>query len=184
MAARLTWATASEQNSAWFEVEVSLTGREFRTVSSISRVAAHGTSATRHDYAALDPDLLRYGAPVVYYRLRQTDRDGAAAFSEVRALHVGETDAGPLSAVAWPNPFTADAPVQFALSLPSAEPVELTLFDAIGRRVRQTTITPTTPGALLIPLPGAEAGSRLAIGTYLLRVRQGTAQTTLRIVRD
>jgi hypothetical protein len=102
-AARLTWATASEKNSAYFEVEASLSGYDFRPVAAIGRVAAQGTSAVRHEYAALDPDLGRYGAALVYYRLRQTDRDGALSLSDVRALRVGEAS-GPLTAVAWPDP--------------------------------------------------------------------------------
>ncbi len=181
-AARLTWATASEKNSAYFEVEVSLTGQDFRPVAAIGRVAAQGTSATRHAYEARDPDLGRYGAALVYYRLRQTDRDGAAAFSDVRALRVGEA-VGPLTAVAWPNPSGHGATVQLALSLPTAEPVELTLYDAVGRLVRQVELTPAAAGALLTALPGGE-GRALATGTHVLRVRQGISQTTLRVVRD
>ncbi len=181
-AARLTWATASEKNSAYFEVEVSLTGQDFRPVAAIGRVAAQGTSVTRHAYTALDPDLGRYGAALVYYRLRQIDRDGAASFSDVRALRVGEAG-GPLTAVAWPNPSGSGAAVQLVLTLPTAEPVELMLFDAVGRLVRQVELTPAAAGALLTALPGGE-GRALATGTYVLRVRQGISQTTLRVVHD
>ncbi len=183
-AARLTWATASEKNSDYFEVEVSLTGRDFKPVAAIGRVAAQGTSSRRHDYAALDADLMRYGAAVVYYRLRQTDRDGATAYSEIRPLHLNETGTGTLTAVAWPNPSESDAAVQLALTLPTAEPVELTFFDAVGRSVRQATFTPSTSGALVMPLPNSTDGNQLALGTYVLRVRQGAAQATLRLTRD
>jgi hypothetical protein len=54
----------------------------------------------------------------------------------------------------------------------------------VGRAVRQAELTPTAAGALLVPLPSGAAGSALATGTYVLRVRQGISQTTLRVVRD
>ena len=185
-AARLTWLTASERNSDYFEVEVSPTGHDFRALASIGRVAAQGTSASRHEYAATDADLLRYGTRVVYYRLRMTDRDGSVATSEVRALSLGGAPTTPatLAATVWPNPSAAESQVQVQLSLPTADPVELTLFDAVGRLVRQATLTPAAAGELRAAVPGTEAGAPLATGTYVLRARQGTARTTLRLLRE
>ncbi|MEJ7660098.1 MAG: hypothetical protein WKG07_11005 [Hymenobacter sp.] len=50
-AARVTWATASEQNSAYFVVQRSADGRTF---ADLQRVAAQGTTTSRHEYATLD----------------------------------------------------------------------------------------------------------------------------------
>ncbi|MBC7446435.1 MAG: T9SS type A sorting domain-containing protein [Hymenobacteraceae bacterium] len=174
-AARLTWTTASEQNSAWFEVEVSANGRDFR---AIGRVAAQGNTAQRHDYALTDPQLLTYRADPVYYRLRQIDRDGRAALSAARALRVAGFAA--FSAVAWPNPFDGATGVQLHVSSSVDTPLELTLSDAVGRQIQRRTVA-GMPGTTTILLPETTS---LATGVYLLRVRQGTNQATLRLTRQ
>ena len=91
---RVRWATASEQNSARFEVQRSLDGHTFATVAS---TAAAGSSQLARSYVAVDE-----AAPqtALYYRLRQLDSDGSARYSSVVALAAG---ARPL-ANAYPNP--------------------------------------------------------------------------------
>lgn len=91
---RLRWATASEQNSARFEVQRSADGNTFATVAT---VAAAGTSQLARTYGALDDT-----APpaALYYRLRQVDRDGSAHYSTTVSVPAGtETAFG-----AYPNP--------------------------------------------------------------------------------
>jgi hypothetical protein len=75
-AVAVNWATASEVNSAHFDVERSLDGREFVAVATVA--AQGGTQPTV--YSALDK-----AAPIttLYYRLRQVDRDGTSANSPV-----------------------------------------------------------------------------------------------------
>ncbi len=71
------WATASEKNSARFEVERSVDGREFAVVASTT---ARGNSSNATVYAILDKTA---PAATLYYRLRQVDLDGTAAHSPV-----------------------------------------------------------------------------------------------------
>jgi hypothetical protein len=75
-AVAVNWATASEVNSAHFEVQRSLDGREFVTVATVA--AQGGTRPT--SYSALDRTA---PATLLYYRLRQVDRDGTSAHSPV-----------------------------------------------------------------------------------------------------
>lgn len=78
--AKLTWATSAEYNSSHFVVERSADGRNFVTVG---KVAAAGNSQLRSNYQFNEPNL----APGThYYRLRQVDRDGKEAFSQVVVL--------------------------------------------------------------------------------------------------
>ncbi|HEX8657801.1 MAG TPA: T9SS type A sorting domain-containing protein, partial [Hymenobacter sp.] len=76
MAVAVSWATASEVNSAHFDVERSLNGREFVAVAT---VAAQGSTQPTV-YLALDKTA---PATTLYYRLRQVDRDGTSANSPV-----------------------------------------------------------------------------------------------------
>jgi lysophospholipase L1-like esterase len=73
----LTWATTSEQDNAGFTVERSVTGVEF---DSVGQVAGQGTTRNPHAYTFLD---VAPPASVLYYRLRQTDIDGAVTFSSI-----------------------------------------------------------------------------------------------------
>lgn len=73
----LEWTTGSEHQSAYFLVERSVDGTDFRPIGSVE---AAGESARAINYAFLDSD-----APngLSYYRLRMVDSDGAEEFSNV-----------------------------------------------------------------------------------------------------
>ncbi|WP_310391212.1 T9SS type A sorting domain-containing protein [Hymenobacter sp.] len=172
-AARLRWRTASEQNNEYFGVEASLDGRAFR---QFARVAGRGTATAPTDYELLDPALLGYGAPVVYYRLRQVDRDGPAAYSPVAAVAV---TAASFAATAAPNP-VGNAGTRLRITTGTAGPAELTVTDGVGRRLLGQR-TALLAGANDVPL---EAAGRLAPGVYLLRVTQGPRQARLKLVRE
>jgi len=91
---RLRWTTASEQNSARFEVQRSADGHTF---ASVATVAAAGTSQLARTYGTLDDT-----APpaALYYRLRQVDQDGTARYSATVAVPAGSETAFS----AYPNP--------------------------------------------------------------------------------
>ncbi len=66
----LKWATASELNFDFFEVEHSSSASDF---ASIGKVTGHGTSNVRNDYSLIDEN------PLIgknYYRLKAVDFDG------------------------------------------------------------------------------------------------------------
>ncbi len=79
----LFWATASEHNSAWFEVERS--GEDFH-FELVGVVPAVGTSREERYYEFSDNRPLR---GVNYYRLRTVDADGAFSLSTIRQVHTG-----------------------------------------------------------------------------------------------
>jgi hypothetical protein len=80
----LTWATASEQHSAYFLVERSLDGTRF---TPIGKVDAAGNSTDLRNYsfddAAIDMKKARY-----YYRLKMVDKDGSYEYSPLRSVTV------------------------------------------------------------------------------------------------
>ena len=120
----LNWLTASEQNSEWFVVERSADGREF---TEIAWVAAAGNSARPLDYAATDDKPL---ARLAYYRLRQIDRDGQTAFSDIVAVNGGATSVQPLAL--YPNPATDNVTVR--LPAPAANTV-IRVVNSVGQVV-------------------------------------------------
>jgi hypothetical protein len=68
----IEWSTASEQNSSYFEVQISVDGSEYR---SIGQVSAAGNSNSKLDYKWIDQGPLANAFN--YYRLLQYDVDGA-----------------------------------------------------------------------------------------------------------
>lgn len=91
--ARLDWATATEHGTDFFGVE-RLDERD--QWQEIARLPAAGEAEVRTDYTYLDPSP----AGTRYYRLRQTDRDGAFTYSEVVAVSFG----GYSPVTLYPNP--------------------------------------------------------------------------------
>jgi len=76
----LKWTTASEINNDYFLVERSKDGNDFEP---IVRVEGAGTTSVTSHYSAVDQEPFR---GISYYRLRQTDLDGATAFSSPVAV--------------------------------------------------------------------------------------------------
>ncbi|TDN38287.1 T9SS type A sorting domain-containing protein [Hymenobacter sp. UV11] len=149
--ATLRWTTATEQNTAYFGLERSTDGVVF---AEAGQVAAGGNSTKPLAYSWPDPQPL---AGPTYYRLRQTDRDGANRYSSVITL----TPPVARNVEVYPNP-SAGQLVQVLLQGFERETLTLSLADALGRQVASQTLTPTASRhQTLLP-------TGLAAGTYFL----------------
>ena len=169
--ALLNWATASELNSARFEVQRSLDGADFATVGN---VAAAGTSATARSYQYLDAAA---PAGTNYYRLRQVDLDGTVAYSPVVALAHPAAGFAAAKPLAFPVPFT-DA---LSVALPGADAPQaatVVLLTLDGRTVYSRTLALSAAPQALAELP------TLAPGIYVLRTSTAVGTTTQRIGRN
>ena len=170
----LQWKTASELKNDHFEVESSADGVAFQR---LGQVAGAGTSLQPHTYQFTDKNLARYAVGQVYYRLRQVDIDGTSTYSPVRPVQV-PLEAG-LLVQAYPNPSAAAGEVTLAIHTGQAGAATLWLTNVLGQVVGQQSLS-LPAGTSTVPLVGA---GELAMGVYLLRVRQGDQQQTLKLVR-
>ena len=153
------WATASEKNSAYFEVQRSADGAAYAT---LGKVAAQGSSSSTREYRFDDSHPL---AGLAYYRLHQVDRDGTDAFSPVvlvRSRLLG-------SEGAYPNPTTGEVNLPAGLS-----PGSYRVLDAVGR-VHQQGPTAANARLDLRALPA---------GTFLLELTDAGGRRTQRLVRE
>ena len=124
--ADLTWATASEQNTDRFVVERSLDGTTWAPAGTID---AAGSSTHQADYHLLDAQALSQPSGLLYYRLRQLDKDGSTHFSPVRTLS-HSTALAALTLTALPNPLSGKV-LHLSLSASEAQgQAALTLLDA------------------------------------------------------
>ncbi|MFD1874630.1 T9SS type A sorting domain-containing protein [Hymenobacter bucti] len=154
---QVAWATASEQRSAYFEVQRSLDGQVFAT---LEKVAANGTTTQAHHYASLDKTA---PAGQLYYRLRQLDTDGTATYSPVASVSPSET-----ALTLYPNP---------ALS-------QLTVVGAAGQEVRVFDLAGRLHLTTKLPASGQLSVAALPPGTYLLRISQAGQAHTMRFTKD
>lgn len=158
----ISWATVTEINADRFEVERSANGKNFKTVGN---VIAKGNSRSRQEYSFED-----LNAPMgkVYYRLKQTDRDGKATYFETCALEV--EDAGGLAI--FPNPATATASVK----LRGGDLQELSVVNSVGQRLN---VGYTVKDSVVeIDLSG------LAPGVYMVRISTNEKSGLLRLVKS
>ncbi len=92
----LKWATASEENNDFFEIQRSTNGERFET---IGMAYGNGTTELINNYDFID-DAPFFGRN--YYRLKQIDFDGTSSLTDVQSVILGNDDLGDV--VAYPNP--------------------------------------------------------------------------------
>ena len=158
---QLTWATASENGTARFDIERSADGQTFEKIGE--QKALGKTDA----YSFLDKNSL---SAVGYYRLKINDFDGQTAFSKVVSVTTkGNTH--PLSI--FPNP--AEKTLTIQLNAAKEVPSLLTLTDLLGKPVWSKRLDLHTGfNQLTLDLPP------LASGVYLLRIGDVTQRLMIR----
>jgi photosystem II stability/assembly factor-like uncharacterized protein len=80
-AVNLFWATASERNCAYFEIERS---RDAATFEAIGKANANGNTSTISNYKAIDNQPF---TGVSYYRIKQIDHDGQFSYSNTESAY-------------------------------------------------------------------------------------------------
>ncbi len=78
----VSWATASEINNDYFEVQRSYDGVDFETIDIIQ---GNGNSNAAQYYEAIDHS---FQSDLIYYRLKQVDFDGRFEYSSIEVIHV------------------------------------------------------------------------------------------------
>ena len=153
------WTTASEKNSAYFEIQRS---RDSRVFVSVATAMARGTGSQPTTYAFLDR-----ASPVAacYYRLRQVDTDGTVAFSPVVTVDGSE---GTLSAL-HPNP----AGSSFHFTVEAATPYRV--LNQMGQVLLEGTTETGTATVAVGSLPA---------GLYHLELQTSTGRVVRKFIKD
>jgi hypothetical protein len=156
----LAWTTASEVNSALFELERSADGSTFGLVAA---VPAQGYSASPHAYATRDATTL---AGPLYYRLRLVDADGTAAYSPV-AIVAGSQPSGIF--------LLAPNPAHNYLNLTTELPTLYTVRSILGQALLSGAVA---SGPAMVPLDGLPAG------VYFMELRTAAGRVVQRFVKE
>ncbi|TGE20742.1 T9SS type A sorting domain-containing protein [Hymenobacter aquaticus] len=170
--ALLSWSTASELHNEGFFVEVSLDGQTFQRVGF---VAGKGTTTAPQQYRFTDAGAAKRGQ-LQYYRLRQHDTNGTDSYSPVRTVAFARPGFSSLAAA--PNP--AQRAYTIYLTAATAQTVQLSVHDALGRLVSQQPVA-LQAGENKLP---ATFTAAQPVGVYLLTTVIDGQVLRTRLVRE
>lgn len=147
----LTWETAQETNSEYFEIQTSTNGKSF---TALGRLTAAGNSSTSKSYTYTDKNIT---AGDHFYRLRQVDRDGKSEYSTVRLVenNVSDNTKGLLIA---PNPASGSIHINIGQS---NETKTLNIYTVDGKKVFTKNLT-VTESQTSVTTAGLQAGTYIA----------------------
>lgn len=158
---KLDWATATESNTSYFEVQRSTDNVHF---TAIGTVAAKGNSSTTSNYTFADQQpQTGYN----YYRLRQVDLDNNATWSKM--VRVSFTT--PLALHISPNP--AHGAVNLVIG-GASDTYDIQIVDLNGRIVRQQQ---AAPGMTTVSIDMTHA----AKGIYTVKVISASTTATQKL---
>lgn len=167
------WSTVSQRDNDFFDVERSVDGNTFE---SIGEIKGAGTSTQTLNYNFLDPDPLN---GLSYYRLRQTDYNGASeTFNLVAIQYIVAVNNVVIEKI-WPNPFRDQFTVKYSIN--GETEVTFALINSSGMQVFSDQ-TYTQNG-------GNEykfySDSDLTPGIYFLNIIQnGEVQATTKVLKQ
>ncbi|MCZ2392760.1 MAG: T9SS type A sorting domain-containing protein [Chitinophagales bacterium] len=127
----LTWATASENNTEYFEVQRSIDGKLW---NSIDKVAAHGFSNSPKLYHFKDENI---SLGINYYRLKIVDYDKSYEFSSIINIE-NKSNAYKNGIVRlFPNPTLSN--LNIWISSNSKQSIQISILDIAGKNIQTWT---------------------------------------------
>ncbi|MFN8289283.1 MAG: PQQ-dependent sugar dehydrogenase [Chitinophagaceae bacterium] len=170
--ALLKWKTANEVNTADFVVERSLNAVNFTAIGS---TAAIGSGNNVTNYTFNDPEASRQNTPVIYYRLRINDNDGAFKYSNIIALALKDITG---KVTVAPNPVSTIARV--TISAPADGQVQYKVTEITGRTLQQGSliVKKGVPQVFSIDM------SNMPAAVYSLNVTGAGMNTNVKLQKD
>lgn len=125
-AANLTWITASEVSTSYFEVQQSTDGSSFATKAKVN---AKGTGSSSYAFTAAQ------SIGIAYYRLKMVDKDGTFKYSPIASLRTSCSNTANYIKL-YPNPVvTGNGQVTLSFSLGYKGNATIKVTDVQGRLV-------------------------------------------------
>ncbi len=152
----ISWETASESNNNFFTIEKSFNGQHY---SFFKKVNGAGNSSTINFYSITDQEQ---NSGLVYYRLSQTDFDGTTKIIANKTSNCQNEDAVDFNAWAYQS----EEGLVVTITLPRGEPVNMVLYDGIGKLIYQSDHLLTDGNnKIIIPV------NQLSTSIYLLKIK-------------
>lgn len=168
-AVNLKWATASEQNSSYFEVWRSADGISFDKL--VGTVAAQGNSSLHTDYQLID------NAPLAtwnYYMVKQFDKKGSSTQGNIARVNMQQNGA---TLSIYPNPVQSSLTLEYSSTV--VETVRVRVLNSIGGLIYESGFKAQN-GANLYTIPT----NTIARGIYVVQLISDSGTTTERFVKE
>ncbi len=163
---RLEWTTATESDSARFEIQHRTPDAPWSTIKFVEG-AGRSTNPQHYSYTVTNLSTGRH-----HFRVKEADDDGATALSNPVSVEVAMEEDHKLSRVT-PNPIRSHG--QLVLRLREAQTVKVSLFNTLGQRIRtlhQSRLSQNKDHVMHLD------GSSLSSGRYLIRIKGETFSST------
>jgi hypothetical protein len=171
-AAILNWSVENEDAASdKYEILRSTNGFDFETIATIA-AKNNGSNTNTYSFTQDNLSTIR-NTGVIYFRIKQIDKDGKAVITEIKNVRL--TGKG-LTIGVYPNPIKQVANVSFDLE--KEADVILSVLDASGKQI----ITNQFQGFKGPNIKSLDM-AKLASGSYLLKIQNGTETKTMPIVK-
>lgn len=132
-AVEITWETATETNSSYFEILRSINAKDYEVLKVIP---AAGYSTEKRTYSFIDEDPMLN--QTIFYRLKQVDTDGKFFYSSIESLQMLDFEANEVNIS--PNPLTkGESLIIEFLSKTDYPTAKVHIYDRTGRDFMNTT---------------------------------------------
>ncbi len=169
----LNWKIENESDlTDRYEVERSFNGTDFKKINTVAP-KDNGNSSNSYDY--IDTKLSTLGSNgVIYYRIKQIDKDSKFANTEVRSIRL---DGKTFDVSIYPNP-VVNGSGNVYIDLAKADKINIKLIDAAGKQIQSAVIDGIT-GLNTYTLNM----NKLATGTYYVKVQSGEQSKTIPVIK-
>jgi hypothetical protein len=171
--ALLSWQVENEgTNTDHYEIEVSNAGVEFNKVATVASLN-NGRGSNTYAFTQENLTAIR-NSGVIYFRIKQIDRDGKFVYSQIRSVRL---DGKSFGVSTYPNPtknFT-----NLVIDLDNASIVNVTVTDAAGKLLSNNQFQ-GVKGANFQNVNLANYAS----GNYVIKVQAGAENKTIAVVKN
>lgn len=170
--ALLNWSVESEDaNTVSYQIETSVNGVDFTPFKTIPALN-NGRSNNVYNFTVDNLSAIR-SMGAIYFRIKQTDRDGKFVYSPIRSVRL---EGKGLLVGVYPNPVKNTANVTIDLDANAA--VSISILDASGKQLSIQQLQ-GIKGANITKVDM----SRLATGSYSLKVQTTTEVKVVPVVK-
>ncbi|MEM6346751.1 MAG: T9SS type A sorting domain-containing protein [Bacteroidota bacterium] len=170
---QLSWITATELNSDYFEVQRTYDGKNYE---SLGRVEAVGNSQSAQSYRYFDAKRQESAKNLVVYRLKQVDLDGAFDYSKRIEIQITESFSQ-ASLTAFPSPTIGPLTLRWNMEGLDLTQAKYEVLDLSGRLMQKGSV----------PQSGQEIQldvSSLSPGNYLVRITDDNLNLSRKFVKQ
>lgn len=148
----LEWNTYAEIDNVGFEIERSGDGQKFNAIGSVKTKASNGNhnGQLRYQFADLNP---LNGQNI--YRIKQTDRNGQYAHSNIISVFARNTSNQHIRNY-YPNPTSGNLIVELVKNMNGNASIQIT--DAAGKVVANSSISIANTSNIVVSTAGLKAG--------------------------